>query len=66
MHSTNCTATDILRMVHRINNHLFAIVNPCCEKEVEPNCFREELVATRCELLTAAEELSKICSLLGV
>lgn len=66
MKSTRLIAIDALKMVHRINGHLFGIGNPCCEKEAEPRCFRDELVATKCELLAMVEELSKICSMLGV
>lgn len=66
MKSTNCIAQDALRMARRINAHLFGIGNPCCEKEAEPKCFRDELVATKCELLATVEELAKICAMLGV
>ena len=63
---TNCMAADVLAMTRRINGHLFGIGNPCCEKEADPKCFRDELAAIRCELLATAEELSKICTLIGV
>ena len=66
MKNTNMIATDVLKMTRRINAHLFGIGNPCCEKEADPKCFRDELVATRCELLATAEELSKICCMLGM
>lgn len=63
---TSHIATDVLMMVRRINSHLFGLGNPCCEKEAEPKCFREQMVATRCELIATAEELSKIMCMLGV
>ena len=63
---THCIATDVLAMTRRVNGHLFGIGNPCCEKEAESKCFRDELAAIRCELLATAEELSKICVMLGV
>lgn len=63
---TSHIATDVLEMTRRITSHLFGIGNPCCEKEAEPKCFRDQLVATRCELIATAEELSKIMSMLGV
>ena len=66
MKNTSSVAYDVLAMVRRINGHLFGIGNPCCEKEADPKCFRDELVKTRCELLATAEELSKICAMLGV
>ena len=63
---THCIATDVLKMAYRINDHLFGIGNPLCEKEAEPKCFRDELEKTRCELMATIEELHKICSMLGV
>lgn len=66
MKGTHIVATDVLKMVRRLNSHLFGIGNPCCEKEADPKCFRDELIATRCELVATAEELSKICCMLGV
>lgn len=57
---------DVLGMTRRINGHLFGLGNPCCEKETDPKCFHDELVKTKCELLATAEELSKLCSNLGV
>ncbi len=57
---------DALAISRRINGHLFGVGNPLCEKEENPKCFRDELEKTRCELLATIEELSKICSMLGV
>lgn len=62
---SNITA-DLLGMTHRINGHMFGFGNSCCEKEVEPKCFREELQKTREELLTMAKELNELCCSLGV
>lgn len=66
MKNTGDIASDVLRLTRRLNEHLFGIDNSCCEKEAEPKCFRDELVRTRCELLATAEELSKICVMLGM
>ena len=66
MKATCSIASDALHLTRKINEHLFGIGNPCCEKEANPKCFREELVKTKCELLATVEELAKICALLGV
>lgn len=66
MKSTSMIANDVLAMTRRINSHLFGIGNPLCEKEADPKCFRDDLVKTKCELLATAEELQKMCSMLGV
>lgn len=66
MKSTSNIASDVLAMTYRIQEHLFGLCNPCCEKEASPKCFRDELVKTKCEILATAEELSRICSMLGV
>lgn len=66
MRSTGNIASDALSMARRINGHLFGIGNPCCEKEADPKCFRDDLAKTRCELLATVEELAKTCNMLGV
>ena len=66
MQNTRGMAIDILSMTRRINGHLFGIGNHCEEKEAEPKCFRDALVATRRELLATVEELHKICGMLGI
>ena len=66
MKNTNAIAYDVLNMSRRISLHLFGVGHPCCEKEADPKCFHDELVATRCELVATAEELKKICCMLGV
>ena len=66
MIETSAIAADVLGMVHRIKAHMFGMGSPCCEKEADPKCFREELMKTRCELLKTARELADVCSMLGV
>lgn len=66
MKETSRIASDVLVLSRRINGHLFGISNPCCEKEADPECFRDEVVKTKTELLATAEELSRICEMLGV
>ena len=66
MKTTRLIGTDVLMMVRRINIHMFGKGNSCCEKEADPTCFRDELTATRCELLATLEELQTICSMLGM
>lgn len=64
---TNRVAADVLAMSRRINAHLFGPEpNPCCEKQAEPKCFREELMSARGNLLETAKELSELCVRLGV
>lgn len=58
--------TDALQMAYRINVHLFGIGSPCCEKEADPKCFRDDLAASNNELVAIIDELSKICTMLGV
>ena len=66
MKTTGHIASDALGMARKINGHLFGIGNPCCEKEADPRCFRDDLMKTRCELLATVEELAKMCSMLGL
>ena len=66
MREVNAMTADALVISRKINAHLFGIGNPLCEKEENPKCFRDELEKTRCELMATIEELSKICSMLGV
>ena len=66
MREVSVMTTDALCISRRINGHLFGIGNPCCEKEADPKCFRDELEKARSELMATVEELSKICSMLGV
>lgn len=67
LRETSCIATDVLTMSRRINGHLFGVGNSACEeKEADPRCFHDELLKQKSTLLRTAEELSKICSQLGV
>ena len=66
MKKTNCIAADVLVMSRRINAHLFGIGNPTSEKASDAKCFRDELTNTNKVLLETAEELSRICCMLGV
>lgn len=66
MKEASIIAADVLAMSRRINACLFGIGNPCCEKEADPECFRDALAKTRCELMATAEELGKICVALGM
>lgn len=66
MREVSAMTADALGMSRRINLHLFGIGNPTCEKEENPKCFRDELEKTRSGLMATIEELSKICSMLGV
>lgn len=66
MKETNRIAFDVLGMSRRINGHLFGIGNPGEEKKPEPKCFRDELTNANKTLLETAEELSRICCMLGV
>lgn len=66
MNEVSAMTADALSMSRRINSHLFGIGNPLCEKEDDPRCFRDELEKTRRGLLATIEDLSKICSMLGV
>ena len=66
MQDTRRVAADIHAMADNICSHLFGSDNAKCEKEAEPRCFRDVLTATQCELVAAAEVLSKLCCLLGV
>lgn len=63
---TRIIASGVLDLTRRIRSHLFGCDEAGCEKEAEPRCFREELTAARCELMAAAEELTKISQMLGV
>ena len=66
MNEVSDMTADALSMSRRINGHLFGIGNPLCEKEADPRCFRDELEKTRSGLMATIEELSKLCSVLGV
>lgn len=66
MKEVSAMTADALSMSRRINGHLFGIGNPLCEKEADTKCFRDELEKTRSGLMATIEELSKICSMLGV
>ncbi len=66
MKEVSIMTVDALRMSRRINGHLFGIGNPIDEKEADPKCFRDELEKTRSGLVETIDELSKICSMLGV
>jgi hypothetical protein len=66
MRGVSAMTADALSMSRRINGHLFGIGNPLCEKDADPRCFRDELEKTRSGLVSTIEELSKICSMLGV
>ena len=63
---TRIIASGVLGMTRRIRSHLFGSDEAGCGKEAEPRCFRDELTATKCELMAAAEELTKISQMLGV
>ena len=66
MKDTRRMAADALNLSRRICVHMFGIGIPCCEKDAEPKCFRDELVNTRIDLIATMEDLSKICCMLGV
>ena len=66
MREVSAMAADAVGMSRKINGHLFGIGNPPCVKEADTKCFRDELEKTRCELVATIEELSKICSMIGV
>lgn len=66
MKEVSAMTADAMSLSRRINNHLFGIGNPLCEKEADPKCFRDELEKTRSGLVATIEDLSKICTMLGV
>ena len=66
MQKTSAIASDIMRLSERLNAHLFGIGGKQRGEELEPKCFADELNKTCCTLLATAEELSKLCSALGL
>ena len=66
MQKTAAIASDVLRLSERLNAHLFGIDCKQRGEELEPKCFADELNKTCGTLLATAEELSKLCSLLGL
>ena len=66
MKKNRMMTTDVLKMVYRITAHLFGIGKPCCEKEADPKCFRDDLAASNNELAATIDELSEICAMLGM
>ena len=66
LHDVSSMTTDLLNMALRVNGHLFGKGCIPVDKETDPTCFEEELKAVRTELLALAEEMSKMCCLIGV
>lgn len=67
LQESDCLAADVLKMACQIKNHLFGLDDPANEpKLAEPTCFKEQLIREKTVLLIAAEQLSRICSQLGV
>lgn len=60
-------AKDVLILARRIDAHLFGgAVTDQTEGEAKSLCLRDDLQKAKTTLLATAEELSKICTLLGV
>ena len=60
-------ATDALVFADRIKRHLFGDANgETCEKQVQTQCFKEELLRTNSDLKKTIETLHQICAQLGV
>ena len=66
MRETSMIADSVLKQASGIGNHLFGAANLPCEKEIEPKCFKDELMKTRHTLMVATETLAKMASLLGM
>lgn len=68
MKGTNEVGIAIRAMAEKINGNLFGVGNSaCCDgKNESPMCFRDALEMHRRTLELAANELSLICSMLGM
>lgn len=66
LHEVSAMTSDLLNMARRVNGHLFGKGCIPADKETDPACFEEELKAVRMELLALAEEMNKMCCLIGV
>lgn len=58
-------AAEVLRMVYRINLHLFGVGEPESENKAEPKCFRDVLCEELALLDKTTGELLKLMEKLG-
>ena len=66
LRETSNISDDLLGATRRINLHLFGPQNEKGENRADPKCFRDELERIKYTLLEMAEELNKMCCLIGV
>lgn len=67
INETRCLINDALTMAYRLNQHLFGFGEPMNDaKQLEPKCYRDEVVLHTKLLKKLCDELSKTLREIGV